>query len=429
MFFSLDVVRAKEGDCLLLHFGPKDDNGAPAGLMMIDGGPGGVYEPHLKRRLDQVRRGRKLDADDPLQVDLLMVSHVDDDHVVGLLDLTRQLIEEMDAQELPSVNVFSLWHNSFDDIIGNRSDELEAAFAKQFGAAATGTELPDDALKAVEDEFEGEQDESRREIVTDTMKILASIRKGFHLRLDSEKLGFPRNPEFDEKPVTASADAVSMDNGLTLTVAGPMREELEELLKAHDKWLKKLEREGKSPSAALAAYADPSVTNLSSIVALAELDGKTILLTGDARGDKIIDGLKSVGLLGQNNESTLAVDILKVPHHGSANNVEDDFFERITADHYVFSGNGKHGNPERETLEMLFRARPDADFVMHFTYPIEEIDAERQADWESHHDEPWSAETQSLGRFLKDQNVAADRIKIVEAGKPHVIDLLDEVGF
>ena len=51
------------------------------------------------------------------------------------------------------------------------------------------------------------------------------------------------------------------------------------------------------------------------------------------------------------------VDLLKVPHHGSANNLDDDFFERITADHYVFSGNGEHGNPERETLEMLFDAR------------------------------------------------------------------------
>jgi hypothetical protein len=39
------------------------------------------------------------------------------------------------------------------------------------------------------------------------------------------------------------------------------------------------------------------------------------------------------------------VDILKGPHHGSNRNVERIFFKRITADHYVFSGNGEHGNP------------------------------------------------------------------------------------
>jgi phosphoribosyl 1,2-cyclic phosphodiesterase len=31
--------------------------------------------------------------DEPLPVDLLMVSHVDDDHIQGFLELTRELIE------------------------------------------------------------------------------------------------------------------------------------------------------------------------------------------------------------------------------------------------------------------------------------------------------------------------------------------------
>ena len=35
MIFSLDVRRARKGDCLLLHFGTKDE----PGLVMIDGGP------------------------------------------------------------------------------------------------------------------------------------------------------------------------------------------------------------------------------------------------------------------------------------------------------------------------------------------------------------------------------------------------------
>ena len=57
------------------------------------------------------------------------------------------------------------------------------------------------------------------------------------------------------------------------------------------------------------------------------------------------------------------VDILKVPHHGSSNNLDNDFFERITADHYVMSGDGEHGNPERESIEMLFKARGKAKFA------------------------------------------------------------------
>ena len=83
-----------------------------------------------------------------------------------------------------------------------------------------------------------------------------------------------------------------------------------------------------------------------------------MLLTGDARGDKILEGPRA-RRRAQADGKSMHVDVLKVPHHGSSNNLETDFFERITADHYVFSGNGEHGNPERETLEMLFKARGD----------------------------------------------------------------------
>jgi hypothetical protein len=65
----------------------------------------------------------------------------------------------------------------------------------------------------------------------------------------------------------------------------------------------------------------------------------------------------------------------------SSNNLDDDFFERIIAKHYVFSGNGEHGNPERESLEMLFKARVNGDYVIHLTYPVDEIDKLREEDW------------------------------------------------
>ena len=44
--FSLDVLRARKGDCLMLHFGSTDD----PHLMLIDGGPSKVYKPHPASR-------------------------------------------------------------------------------------------------------------------------------------------------------------------------------------------------------------------------------------------------------------------------------------------------------------------------------------------------------------------------------------------
>ena len=95
----------------------------------------------------------------------------------------------------------------------------------------------------------------------------------------------------------------------------------------------------------------------------------------DSSKIQILEGLELGGAIKKGD--TLHVDILKVPHHGSSNNLERGFFERITADHYVFSGDGEHGNPERETMEMLFAARGSEPFTIHLTYPIDDIDVNR----------------------------------------------------
>ena len=54
MVFSLDVLRAHKGDCLILHCGTKSD----PRLILIDGGPADVYQPHLRPRLEQIRDAR-----------------------------------------------------------------------------------------------------------------------------------------------------------------------------------------------------------------------------------------------------------------------------------------------------------------------------------------------------------------------------------
>ena len=64
---------------------------------------------------------------------------------------------------------------------------------------------------------------------------------------------------------------------------------------------------------------------------------------------------------------TLALDVLKLPHHGSIRNVEADFFTRLPARHYVISANGRDGNPESATLEAIAASRADDDFTIHLT--------------------------------------------------------------
>jgi hypothetical protein len=421
MIFSLDVRRARKGDCFLLHYGSKGD----PGLALIDGGPGQVYQPHLKPRLMQIRSARRLEKDQSLPVDLLMVSHIDDDHINGILELTSELVTAKDAKTILPLKIRSAWHNTFDDIIGNKPDELLAALTASFGAAA----------------LRGEPD--TEDLDPGTAMVLASVGQGFRLRDDARKLNLRINPEFDGKLIMASkaGRSIDMGKGLKVVVAGPMKAELLALQKEHDAFLKKKEQDRSAP-AALASFTDTSIANLSSLVLLAKVGRKRMLLTGDARGDKILEGLELAGLLKKGGKTH--VDILKMPHHGSDRNIDPIFFKRITADHYVFSGNGEHGNPERETLQMLLDESGDGEFLLHLTYPIEEIDVEREKDWNREQQkekarrrkdpgvevrENWSPLKHSLSSFFAAHKEFANKVRIVEKGGSHVINLLEEVGF
>jgi hypothetical protein len=438
MLFSLDVLRARKGDCLMLHYGSGDD----PHLMLIDGGPSKVYGPHLKPRIAMVHAARGLEETDPLPVDVVMVSHVDDDHIRGLIELTE---EQRGATPDVRLDVTSLWHNSFDDLLSTKPDELMAGFGTASVLAGIDTSTAFDGLELEEGEG-GEQTRDREIEIHQTIEVLASIAQGRTLRDNAEELDWRPNHKFKGKLILAtdSSKPVTLDGDLKITVAGPMQPELEALQEAHDEWLRE-QRAGRrqSPEAMLAAFTDKSVPNLSSIVVLAESGGKSMLLTGDARGDRILEGLELIKLLVPGGKRHF--DILKAPHHGSDNNVAPIFFERLTADHYVFSGDGEHGNPERATLEMLLEARgDDADYTIHLTYPVDEIDIGRQADWEKEQAkekarkkknpaskkpvrENWSHARHSLAALFSDNPKFGAKVRIVQEEQPHMIDLLDPV--
>jgi hypothetical protein len=429
--FSLEVLRARKGDCLLLHYGTTTDRR----LALIDGGPSGVYGPILRPRLEELRTEREPNIRDPLAIDLLMISHIDDDHIRGVLQLTDELVEARNMQTPGLVHVRNLWHNTFDDIIGDDADVLARAVTADFGVAALNDPLLNDPL--VVDTAGDLPGTTSHEAVLDAYRVLASVPQGRQLRDDAIKLGIERNLEVDGEFIVADSQPLDMGAGLMFTVLGPTRHKLEELRQKHRDWLLAHPEAVRASATGLANYADKSVTNLSSIVVLAELHDRRILLTGDARGDNILEGLELASLVDRSGKMHL--DILKCPHHGSANTVDTGFFERIVADHYVFSGNGEHGNPERETIERLFAARGSNQYTIHLTYPVEDIDAERKRNWEkrraaeqNRHDKKpeaqvrprWSDATHALAAFIEHNAGIKQMFQVVPENRPHIINLL-----
>jgi hypothetical protein len=341
MMFTLEAVKAKHGDSLLLRYGKP---GAP-NLIVIDGGPSGVYGTAmapgpLRQRLLALREARSKAT--PLPIKLLMVSHIDDDHIGGVLELTRELTDlDKEGKALP-FQIQGLWHNSFNDILGDEADELFKAVGGAARAVAVDQAPPTDGLPKHE------------------AMVVASVPQGRQLRNDASALAIPINRTKPLKGLVCAPDdeamKVNMGDGLTLTVLGPMLGQLEKLRKTWDTEIKRLQKEGKLDETHAAAFGDDrSVYNLSSIIVLAEGDGKTMLLTGDALCTHILDGLESAGKLKKGG--ALHVDLLKLPHHGSMRNINEEFFERVTADHYVISANGRDDNPYLPTLETLIAVR------------------------------------------------------------------------
>jgi hypothetical protein len=338
----LEALRAKHGDALLLHSGTK----AKPQLTLIDGGPPGVFKDALRPRLEQLRAQRRLAPGAPLPIAFGMVSHIDDDHITGVLELARELNDRREAHQPAPWTISRFWHNSFDDILDN-SDPALTASASTLSTAALG-----DFLQA------------------DGSLLLASVRQGRDLAKLLDALTLSGNPPFKGLVLTAAKAKPIVVGDLTLTIVGPDKTNLLALQKKWDKEIKPLLKKGKDKKAAaeIAAYVDDSVHNLSSIVVLVESQGKRILLTGDGRGDHTLAGLKGAKLL---KDGKLRVDVLKVPHHGSVRNVEADYFETIVADHYVISADGKFDNPDIDTLELISAARKDDRFTIHLTYPTD----------------------------------------------------------
>jgi beta-lactamase superfamily II metal-dependent hydrolase len=349
MLFSLEALKAEHGDCLLLHWGTAS---APRRLL-IDGGPSDVYQATLRPRLMQLRKRGPVGRSGRLALDAVVVSHAHPDHIVGVLELFRELREDREQRRNARFRVKRLWHNSWAELVA--------------------ADLATEDVAAVADESS-----------PTVAAVLRSVERSNELADAARTVGLTANRAFGRGAIQAG-DAATLTRGLSVTVIGPNAEQIAAL---REKWRENLRTQAWSE---LAAFLDKSVLNLASIVLVVARGGKRMLLPGDARGDHILRALRDAGLF---TGPTARFDVLKVPHHGSDRNVTVDFFRQLPADHYIVSGNGKHGNPEIETLRMLAEARGSAPYTVHFTYRDGAHELGRRIS-------AWKAEQRAAGRPVK----------------------------
>ena len=317
---TLHIIQAQQGDCLLLELSAPDAAPASNKYILIDGGPAGVYRTHLKPEL-----ARLAAAGATLQ--RVLLTHVDDDHVKGLLDLFDDLARQKKAGRDPVIAVGGLWHNTFSQVVGG--DAVNAA------RQTLPTTLCDQLLIGP----------------TPGAAQTRSIAQGDRLTTLAAQAGIPVNGDFKPpRRIEAAAPLPVVEfSELRLTVVGPTTAQLDALRAV---WLEWLAKHADAAARRRARYVSPE----SQQHRAAGRSGRRAAAHTRrcALGDQIVEGLAQAGRL--DGQGRCHVDVLKLPHHGSARNVTPEFFHTVTADTYVICADGTNGNPDLATLEWLVAA-------------------------------------------------------------------------
>jgi beta-lactamase superfamily II metal-dependent hydrolase len=362
---KLTVFQSADGDCLLV-------TGRDGTNLLVDGGRRTSFESYAASTLSQLD-----------MLDLVCVSHIDSDHIAGILQLIDDLFDwrVYDYQQFsgnasfPSPRsprppeICGVWHNSFKDQLEENSEAIEEQLVANAKVLNMDASVIGEGLASLGSIANG---------------LVTSVRESLSLanRLSAGELGIPVNREFGGKAIFLDSQPLSFPLGdMRLYLLGPFKADLEKQRDDWNTWLKsnqdavdELRREAeqdaemmpisegdmvlsymRSLATALGERDKVTPPNLASIMLLAEEDGKRLLLTGDGHADDIIKGFKLHGLLDE--QDRLHVDVIKVQHHGAEFNITQAFCETITADDYVFCGDGAHGNPELEVLQTLIDSR------------------------------------------------------------------------
>jgi ribonuclease BN (tRNA processing enzyme) len=318
---NLKVVQAEFGDCMILEYGASKIG--KRNYILIDGGPASSYGKNLKKELLKIR-------DNHGKLDLIIVSHIDNDHINGLIKLMAEIRGQKAKNSEQIIDVKAFWYNAFSRTIGKDNDI-------------------EDRLSRIMKRSRGKRVNMTPDI---TERVTKGVKEGNELSMYADQLRIPINQDFNSDIITVGGikDTIAY-NKLRIYIVGPSEKSLDDLRKQWLEWLEKHEKAVDEKNRRIAALLDRSVPNLSSIMFLVEENGKRILFTGDGLGDHLLEGLKQKNLL--DSEGMIKVDILKLPHHGSERNISKQFFRSVIADKYVISANGRDDNPSLSTLTYI----------------------------------------------------------------------------
>jgi len=342
--FTIELLPAAHGDAIWIEYGAA----SRPHRILIDGGPAPTYEAGLRRRILALPEPKR-------KFELMVVTHIDADHIDGSLIL----LQELDALK---VGIDELWFNGW-------------------------TQLPDvstapTSYAPLQGEFLGG--------LIEVKKLHGVWNKSF----DHRAVAVP-----DPGPLPPPLPSIDLPGGAVLTLLGPTMADLRRL---RSRWTAAIrdfspgdtkealgrlaERREYRPPALPAAFGPPeygddrSPANGSTIACVLDYKGVSVLLAGDAHARSLADSLKR--LADQRSVARLRFDAVKLPHHGSMSNISENWLQWVDCQCWLISTNGAVFNhPDLQTAELLAKRYPEPALLCNYSNIAAQLDKRALGRW------------------------------------------------
>ena len=329
--FRIEMLPASDGDCLWIEYGDRER----PWRLLIDGGRGATYET-LRERLAALPRGQR-------NFELLMLSHVDADHIGGLLEL----VEDQNCPACFKDVWFNGYHHLFDTTI------------EEYGPAQ-GERLTD-ALVQGNWPWNEAFNRGGPAVLPDVGDLpVVELEGGMKITLLS-----PTWPKLRRlQPIW---EKECRRHGIVAGVDGPGDEP-----EARDDGFEEMGGEPDIPALAQREFeADSSVANGSSLAVFAEFENTYLLLSGDAHVDAL---LGTIPRLPGYARGQIKADAFKMPHHGSKKNVSRELIGMLDCPRYLVSSNGaRHRHPDMESIARVIHYGDSPEIVFNYRTEFTEV--------------------------------------------------------
>lgn len=282
-------LKAGTGDSILIqHEGHN---------IIVDGGNDSKY---LLSEVDIIHKNNEV-------IDLLVITHHDDDHIKGIIDLLKHVEENSyNSEERPFIKkvIFNSPRLVLGKIAPKESKEL-------------------------------------------------SYKQAYEV----EELLLKINPKWET--YTDTSEAISFEN-LKIEFLSPIKEDLDKYSTQKGAYLTgDWKRDWESPMSKLEPHIhdksqDDTTPNRSSVVMMVTCNDKKVLLTGDVTPDRF--EAISAKLFKDNNNSPVFFNFIKLPHHGSYRSLSKDILEKLQCENFIISTNSKkHFLPNKRALMKVIK--------------------------------------------------------------------------